>query len=151
MRPRRYTVPMQVVTTGHSVYKLEYHVVWVCKYRRRVLNPWIEGYLRKVFPKLLKSMPGVEIHKIGFDKDHLHMVMTIPPKYSIADVMWQLRSQSSWMTRKRFPWLDKVYWKEKIFWSPGYFISSVGIDEDTVRNYVENQGKKDLGQLRMEL
>ena len=96
-------------------------------------------------------MPGVEIETIGFDGDHLHMVMVIPPKYSIAAVMGQLKSQSSSRMRKKFDWLSKVYWKENIMWSPGYFVSSVGIDEETIKNYVEYQGRQDEGQLRKEL
>ncbi len=142
---------MEVTKSAHSVYSLKYHVVWVCKYRRRILNPALEGYLRKVLPKLLRSMPGVKIEMISFDHDHLHMVMVIPPKYSIASVMGQLKSRSSSELRKSFAWLKKVYWLENIVWSPGYFVSSVGIDEETIRRYVEYQGKQDSGQLRMEL
>ena len=133
------------------MYRLQYHVVWCCKYRRRILNPGICGYLERIFPKLLKSTPGVTIETIGFDRDHLHMVMVIPPKYSIADVIGQLKSQSASMLRRKFDWLKKVYWKENVVWSPGYFVSSVGLDEDVIRNYVELQGKKDLGQLPVQL
>ncbi len=96
-------------------------------------------------------MPGVEIEMIGCDGDHLHMVMTIPPRYSISDVMGNLKSRSSSVMRKKFTWLSKVYWKENIMWSPGYFVSSVGIDEETIKKYVEYQGRKDSGQLRQEL
>ena len=96
-------------------------------------------------------MPGVKLETIGFDKDHLHMVMSIPPKYSIAAVMGQLKSQSSSRLRKRFTWLCKVYWNENIVWSPGYFVSSVGVDEKTIKKYVEYQGRKDSDQLRQEL
>jgi putative transposase len=96
-------------------------------------------------------MPGVTVETIGFAKDHVHMVMVIPPKYSIASVMGQLKSQSSSQLRKRFEWLSKVYWKENIIWSPGYFVSSVGLDEETIRRYVEHQGNQDSGQLRMKL
>jgi len=96
-------------------------------------------------------MPGVTIETIGFDQDHLHMVMIIPPKYSISSVMSKLKSQSASHMRKTFKWLSKVYWKENIVWSTGYFVSSVGIDEDTVKNYVEHQGRQDSGQLRMKL
>ena len=142
---------MEVVTTAHSAYKLEYHVVWVCKYRRRILKPGVCGYLRKVIPALIRSMPGVEMKQIGFDEDHLHMVMTIPPKYSIAEVMGQLKSQSASRMRKFFPWLEKVYWKENLVWSPGYFVSSVGVDEEVVREYVKYQGRQDSGQLRLKL
>ena len=126
-------------------------MVWVCKYRRRILNPGVCGYLRRVLAKLLRSMPGVTVETIGFAKDHVHMVMVIPPKYSIASVMGQLKSQSSSQLRKRFEWLSKVYWKENIIWSPGYFVSSVGLDEETIRRYVEHQGNQDSGQLRMKL
>ncbi len=142
---------MEVTKSAHGVYHLQYHVVWVCKYRRRVLNPGLCGYLRRILPKLLRSMPGVRVETIGFDSDHLHMVMVIPPKYSISTVMGKLKSQSSSALRKAFPWLAKVYWKESVVWSPGYFVSSVGIDEETIKNYVEYQGKKDSGQLRMKL
>jgi putative transposase len=96
-------------------------------------------------------MPGVMIETIGFDKDHIHMVMVIPPKYSIADVMGRLKSQLASRMRRFFPWLEKVYWNENIIWSPGYFVSSVGLDEETIRNYVEYQGQQDSGQLRQEL
>ena len=96
-------------------------------------------------------MPGVEIEMIGCDGDHLHMVMIIPPRYSISDVMGNLKSRSSSVMRKKFTWLSKVYWKENIMWSPGYFVSSVGIDEATIKKYVEYQGRKDSGQLRQEL
>jgi putative transposase len=96
-------------------------------------------------------MPGVTIDAIGFDQDHLHMVMVIPPKYSISSVMGKLKSQSASEMRKSFPWLAKVYWKENLVWSPGYFVSSVGIDENTIKQYVELQGQRDSGQLLLEL
>ena len=79
------------------------------------------------------------------------MVMVIPPRHSIAGVMGKLKSQSSSQLRKTYGWLGKVYWKENIVWSPGYFVSSVGVDEEIIRRYVEHQGRQDSGQLRMEL
>ena len=142
---------MECIKGAHSVYCLKYHVVWVCKYRRRILNSGMCSYLEKILPKLLRSMSGVTIETIGFDQDHFHMVMVIPPKYSVSSVMGKLKSQSSSHLRKRFSWLSKVYWKENIVWSPGFFVSSVGLDEDTVKNYVEHQGQQDSGQLRMKL
>ena len=96
-------------------------------------------------------MPGVTVESIGFAEDHLHMVMVIPPKYSIASVMGSLKSQSASRLRKAYPWLKKVYWKENIVWSPGYFVSSVGVDEHTIKNYVEHQGCEDSGQLPLKL
>jgi len=96
-------------------------------------------------------MPGVKIETIGFDKDHLHIVMTIPPKYSISSVIGKLKSQSSSLLRRKFSWLSKVYWKENIVWSPGYFVSSVGVDEKEIKSYVEHQGHQDSGQLQVKL
>ncbi|WP_257129611.1 transposase [Piscirickettsia salmonis] len=75
----------------------------------------------------------------------------MPPKYSIASVMGQLKSQSASELRSKFSWLSRVYWKENIVWSPGYFVSSIGVDEVTIKRYVEHQGEQDSGQLRMEL
>lgn len=140
-----------MVKTGHTVYRLQYHAVWVCKYRRRILRPGVCEYLRKVLEKLLRSKPGVKIETIGFDGDHVHLVMVIPPKYAISDVMGELKSQSASELREAFKWLEKVYWKENVVWSPGYFVSSVGLDEETIKRYVEHQGKQDAEQLRMEL
>ena len=96
-------------------------------------------------------MPGVMLEAIGFDNDHLHMVMIILPKYSMASVMGRLKSQTASELRSRFKWLAKVYWKENIVWSPGYFVSSVGIDEEVIRKYVEHQGLQDLGQIELDL
>ena len=142
---------MEIILTGHSSYYLKYHVVWVCKYRRRILNPGVCSYIKKTLPSLLRSVPGVTIETIGFDQDHMHMIMVIPPKYTISDVMGQLKSQLASRMRKFFKWIEKVYWKENIIWSPDYFISSVGLDERQIRNYVEMQGRQDEGQLKIKL
>ncbi|AUW04398.1 hypothetical protein C1N51_12120 [Vibrio campbellii] len=71
---------MQYYTSSHSVYYTKYHVVWVTEYRRKILNPGMCDYLRKVMSKLLRSLPGVEVETMGFDEDHLHMMMLIPTK-----------------------------------------------------------------------
>ncbi len=76
--------------------------------------------LRKMLMGLLRQMPGVEIETSGFDDDHLHMVMIVPPESSIFDVMGRLKSQSSSRMLKKVDWISKVYWSENIVWSPGY-------------------------------
>ena len=142
---------MRFIKSQHSVYQLSYHIIWTCKYRRRVLKPGVVEYLQRVFPKLLRSIPGVEIEQIGFDLDHVHFVMIIPPKYSICEVVGQLKSQSAQLVRRKYQWLEKVYFKENVLWSPGYFVSSVGINENIVKSYVKFQGQQDSGQLLLEL
>ena len=64
-------------------------MVWVCKYRRRVLKPGVVEYIKKLMPKLLRSIPGCEIEQIGFDKDHVHFVMTIPPRYMLKQDVFE--------------------------------------------------------------
>lgn len=142
---------MQIHFISHSAYRLEYHIVWVCKYRRRILKPGMTTYIEKLLRGLLRNIPGVELKEIGFDQDHLHMVMEIPPKYRISDVMGRLKSQSSSRLRKKFTWLEKVYWDDNIVWSPGYFVSSIGLDEKTIREYVKHQGEQDSGQILKDL
>jgi putative transposase len=94
-------------------------------------------------------MPGVALETIGFDQDHLHMV--IPPKYAIAQVMGTLKSQSASYLRRKYPHIKRIYWKENLVWSPGYFVSSIGLDEATIKHYVEHQGAQDSDQLELTL
>jgi len=76
--------------------------------------------------------------------------MIIPPKYSVSDVIRQIKAQTASRLRKKFSWLSKVYWKENIVWSPGYFVSTVGIDEKSIIKYVQFQESQDLGQAKLE-
>ena len=73
-------------------------------------------------------MPGVEIIEINMQIDHIHAIMIIPPKYAVSEVIGRIKGRSSSMLRKKFAWLGKVYWKENVVWSPGYFISTVGLN-----------------------
>ena len=77
------------------------------------------------------------------------MMMIIPPKYSVSDVIGQIKAQSASILRKKFSWLSKVYWKENIVCSPGYFVSTVGIDEKSIIKYVQFQESQDLGQAKL--
>ena len=128
-----------------------YHIVWIPKYRRRILNPGIKGYLVKLFPKILRMMPGCEMVEYNIQRDHIHMIMIIPPKYSVSDVVGRMKGLTSSRLRKKFNWLRKVYWKENIVWSPGYFVSTVGIDEEHILKYVRWQERQDSGQAKLEL
>ena len=141
---------METRFSAHGVYRAEYHVVWIPKYRRRVLNPGVRGYLSKVFPAILKGMPGTEFIEVNMQPDHIHVIMIIPPKYAASDVVGSIKGQSASMLRKKFAWLSKVYWKENIVWSPGYFLSTVGLNEQQIIRYVRWQGKQDSGQAKLE-
>ena len=75
---------MQVTLSAHGSYHLQYQVVWVCKYRRKVLNPGVEAIMRRLLPHPLRRLPATTLETIGFDEDHLHFVIVIPPKHAIA-------------------------------------------------------------------
>lgn len=140
---------MELKKSSHGVYKTEYHIAYITKYRRHILNPGLQAYLRKIFPKVIRAMPGVELVKLGMETDHLHMVMVIPPKYSVSDVIGKLKGQTAKLLRTKFPWLKQVYWKENLVWSPGFFVSTVGVDEKQIIKYVAWQGRQDLGQIKI--
>ena len=140
---------METRFSAHGVYRTEYHVVWIPKYRRRVLNPGVRGYIRKLFPKILREMLGVEIIEMNIMVDHLHAIMIIPPKYAVSEVIGRIKGRSASMIRKKFPWLEKVYWKENIFWSPGNFMSTVGLNENQIIRYVRWQNIQDSGQAKL--
>ena len=137
--------------SGHSVYRTEYHVVWIPKYRRRILNPGVKEYLKELWPKLVKGIPGVEIIEENIQVDHIHAVMIIPPRYSVSDVIGRLKGQSASKLRKKFTWLENVYWKENIVWSSGYFVSTIGLNEEQIIKYVKWQESQDSGQAKLEL
>ena len=111
----------------------------------------LRGYLRKLFPKIIRSLPGCEIIEYNIQIDHIHMVMIIPPKYKVSEVISRMKAQTASRLREKFSWLSKVYWKENIVWSPGYFVSTIGLDEKSILKYVRWQKTQDLGQAKLEL
>ena len=142
---------MEARVSGHGVYRTQYHVIWIPKYRRRILNPGVRGYISKLFPKVLRGMPGCEILEQNIQIDHIHLIMVIPPKYAVSDVIGEMKQYTASRLRKKFAWLEKVYWKERVVWSPGYFVSTVGLDEEQITEYVKWQWHQDSGQAKLDL
>ena len=142
---------MQTRHSGHGAYRTEYHIVWIPKYRRRILNPGAKGYLCKLFPKVVQEMPGCEYLEINVQIDHIHIVMIIPPKYAVSDVIGRIKQYTAKCLREKFAWLSKVYWKVRIVWSPGYFVSTVGLNEEQILAYVKWQETQDSGQAKLEI
>ena len=96
-------------------------------------------------------MPGCEIVEQNIQVDHIHLLMVIPPKYAVSEVIGQMKQYTASRLRKKFAWLEKVYWKEQVVWSPGYFVSTVGLDEKQITEYVKWQSHQDSGQAKLEL
>jgi putative transposase len=125
--------------------------VWITKYRRKILKPGVKEYLEALWPKILKGMPGVEIVQQNIQVEHVHTVMIIPPKYSVSEVIGKIKGQSASKLRKKFGWLERVYWKENLVWSPGYFVSTIGLNEEQIIKYVKWQESQDSGQAKLVL
>lgn len=142
---------MEARVSGHGVYRTEYHVVWIPKYRRRILNPGVRGYVGKLIPKVLRSLPGCDVIEQNIQVDHIHLLMVIPPKYAVSAVIGQMKQYTASRMREKFAWLGKVYWKERVVWSPGYFVSTVGLHENQIIEYVKWQAHQDSGQAKLEL
>ena len=111
----------------------------------------IKGGVDKPFAlsyKELLALKHVEIMESAFQEDHIHLVIIIPPKYSVSEIVGKIKANTSREVRKRFPWVKELYTKNE-FWSPGFFSSTVGIDEKVIKRYVQYQEKVDKGQLQL--
>ena len=142
---------MKLRKASHTVYKTQYHIVFVTKYRRKILTKGVSQWLRPTFQQLRKYSPDIEFIEIGIDRDHVHLHMVIPPKYAVSQVVNRIKVNTSRQMKQKFSFLEKVYWGTKSVWSTGYFVSTVGIDGAIIRNYVAMQGKEDAGQAELDL
>ena len=142
---------MKLHKEAHTVYKTQYHIVWVTRYRRKILVEGIDESLRKIFKEVRDYHPDWFIEEIGIAKDHVHLHMVIPPKYAVSDVVESLKSNTSRLLKKKFAhFLSKVYWDHAGIWSKGFFVSTVGANEELIRKYVAYQGREDAGQAKLE-
>jgi putative transposase len=134
------------IKQGHSVYYCKYHLVISTKYRKRILRWGLWGRLQLELKTFTKRHPEISIEEVNHDKDHIHILISIPPKLSISEVVRLLKCNTGREIRKRFKFLDKVYFGSDGIWSEGYFVSTVGADEAAIKKYIEYQGKEEAGQ-----
>ena len=141
---------MDIRLSAHGAYHHQYHLVWIPKYRRRVLKGDLKDFLATRVGEIQEVHPEVEVEQVSIQVDHVHLVAVIPPKYAVSVIVGKIKANTSREIRQRFPWVKKVYWRNE-FWSPGFFSSTVGIDEAVIRRYVAFQEKVDKGQLKLQL
>ena len=138
---------MEYTHNWHSVYHCEYHIVIVTKYRKAIFNEGIFEYFKIKLAEVTEHYPLIIFNKVNHDKDHMHMVVSIPPTLSVGKVVGIIKQNSARNLKQKFPFVKKVYWGTESVWSEGYFVSTIGLNERVINAYVENQGKKDLGQI----
>ena len=140
---------MKFRKSTHAIYKAEYHLVWIPRYRRKVFVQGVKEYAEKILSHIPELDPDIEVVKLNVQVDHVHMVVVIPPKYAVARVVQYIKSRSAKELKAKFPFLEKVYFSRGGIWSRGYCVSCIGLDEKEVLAYVEHQEKEDKGQLQL--
>lgn len=131
-------------TNQHSVFLLQYHLIFVVKYRRAVINDKICARLREIFEYIAKSTRyAITIIEFNHDKDHLHILFKSQPKSDLVAFINAYKSASSRLIKKEFPSIRKYLWRE-YFWSRSYFLATTGgVTLETLKKYVEHQGIED--------
>ena len=126
----------------HVVYKCDYHIVFTPKYRFRILTGEIAAAMEQDLRQVC-SWKEVEIDEMSVQVDHVHMVVSIPPRLSVSDFMGVLKGKTAMRIFKSHPNLKKKpYWGNH-FWARGYFLNTVGINEEMIRRYVKYQEEEE--------
>ena len=128
----------------HSTWNCKYHIVFAPKYRRQVIYGKIKMDIGKII-RTLCEQKGVEIIEAEACPDHIHLLVSIPPKISVSAFMGYLKGKSSLMIFERHSNLKYKYGNRN-FWAKGYFVSTVGLNAETVKEYIKNQEKEDMMQ-----
>lgn len=127
---------------SHTVYQCNYHIVFVPKYRYRIL----EGKVKEIVEQKMRQICDwydVEIDEMSIQSDHVHLMISLPPKISVSEFMGILKGKSAihlFKTKRKLK--EKPYWGNH-FWARGYFVTTVGIDEEVIRKYIQYQEKEE--------
>ena len=125
---------------AHTKHRLQYHLVWIPKYRKRVLQGKVAIRLKKLMYEACR-MNQWWISEIAIREDHLHIVVQVPPTYSVAEVVQIFKGGTSRKLRKEYPELEEFLWGDS-FWADGYFAETVGeVNEDVVKKYIRQHRK----------
>ena len=127
---------------SHTKWMCKYHIVFTPKYRRKVIFNQYKESLREIIRSLCKYK-GVEIIEGEMMPDHVHLLVTIPPKISVSSFMGYLKGKSALMMFERHANL-KYKFGNRHFWSKGYYVTTVGLNEATIKKYIREQEKQDL-------
>lgn len=134
---------------AHTTWNCKYHIVFAPKYRRQVIYGKIKKDIGKILRKLCEQK-GIEILEATACKDHVHLVLAVPPKYSISSIMGYLKGKSSLMIFDRHANLKYKY-GNRHFWCRGYYVDTVGRNEKKIREYVKNQLQEDIANDQLSL
>ena len=127
--------------SSHSVYDIKYHIVWITKYRKPVLRGDIAKRAREIIREICKTN-DVEVIKGHISRDHVHLLVSVPPHMSVSNLVQSLKGKSSRKLMMEYKSLNRQYWGRHI-WARGYFVASSGnVTDEVIIKYIEEQGKE---------
>ena len=135
---------------SHTIWHCQYHIVWVPKYRFRIL---VGGVAQSVESGIqaICGFAGCEVVELNVQKDHVHLLVMIPPKVSVSDLMGRVKGQTAMKVFRQFRQLrKKPYWGNH-FWAKGYCVDTVGLDTEMIHRYVKYQENKERQQEQLRL
>ena len=132
----------EIKSLAHSKWNCKYHIVFAPKYRRQIIYGKLKAEIGKILRKLCEQK-GVEIIEAELCPDHVHMLVSIPPKMSISSFMGYLKGKSTLMIFDRYANLKYKYGRRN-FWADGYYVSTIGKNEKKIKEYIRNQLQEDI-------
>jgi putative transposase len=133
--------------SSHTIYDNKYHIVWITKYRKKILRDEIGYRLREILRQIC-STDKVDILKGAIGPDHVHMMLSIPPHVAVSRIVQHMKGESSRKLQMEYPALQKQFWGQHL-WAIGYFCSTTGTVTDAiVKKYIEEQGKQETDEDR---
>ena len=133
---------MNTKSLSHTKWRCKYHIVFAPKYRRRIIYGKLRGDIGKILRQLC-SRKNVEILEANACIDHIHMLVSIPPKLSVAEFMGYLKGKSSLIIFERHAQLKYRYGNRK-FWCKGYYVDTVGRNKEVIKKYIREQLQEDM-------
>ena len=131
---------------SHTRWKCQYHIVFIPKYRRKVMYGKVKADLREVLRTLCRYKK-VEIIEGAVCEDHVHLCLSIPPKLSVSEFMGYLKGKSALMIFDKYPELGRKF--ERDFWARGYYVSTIGnVDKKTIQKYIREQEEESYKEAR---
>ncbi len=135
---------MTYSTSSHTKFHNRYHIVWITKYRYKVLTPEIRLRIRDITRQICEQL-GIRIIKGVLSSNHIHMFVEIPPRLSVSEVMRRIKGTTSRKIQQAFPELKKRYWGQR-FWARGYFCTTSGnVTNEIILNYIDNHSPEPTG------
>lgn len=124
---------------SHTSWECVYHIVWIPKYRRKILYGETRREVGEILRMLVDHMDGVEIVEGTACVDHIHVCLRIAPKHSVSHVVGRLKGKSAIVLHERHPEWRKLTGRDRTLWARGYYVSTVGLNESIIRRYIQRQ------------